>query len=245
MSLYQSKNVTQGILTGCDEKQEWMLKTWWEHYDASNFFPVTFIDFGMTKSARMWCEKRGQVLSISAPEITPKEKITPPLQHAWETYYSEKVWQARPHWFSKPFALLKTPYEKTIWIDLDTFVIRPIDILFTVPTLALAKEVNRAIKRGCKLKIFLTNEIIYNTGVISYKKEDSIIQRWAENCLTRNHQFIGDQEILSRMIYEENDTIHELSADFNWRPIDGITDKTAIIHFANRGKQCLYINLKT
>ncbi len=57
-----------GILTGCDQNQEWMLKWWWENYTACNQFPVTFVDFGMTASAKKWCEKHGTVTSFALPD---------------------------------------------------------------------------------------------------------------------------------------------------------------------------------
>ena len=66
-----------GVLTGCDENHEWMLKWWWKHYTSSNTLPVTFLDFGMSKSAQIWCKKRGLVIPVNMEEsaLYSKEKL--------------------------------------------------------------------------------------------------------------------------------------------------------------------------
>ena len=93
----------EGILTGCNANHEWMLKWWWSNYKQSNAYPVTFVDFGMSVGAKSWCEQRGAVLSI--PKRIP---LIPPKNAS--SYASIK----RPIWLSKPEALLRSPYQKTI-----------------------------------------------------------------------------------------------------------------------------------
>ena len=76
----------EGVLTGCDESHEWMLKLWWNYYSQTNTYPVTFCDFGMSKSARLWCEKRGDIITPKAPNTVPapKKKVDLSLIQEWK-----------------------------------------------------------------------------------------------------------------------------------------------------------------
>lgn len=231
--------MTQGILTGCNERQEWMLKSWWHYYAQTNTYPVTFMDFGMSKSARMWCEKRGQVISVQLPTgiPTPKEKIDPKVQEEWEIAY-DNPWQARQGWFYKPFALTKSPYQQTYWTDIDTFIIKPLTPLFKVDLshIALPKEVFRVLNPA-KLR---AGEVIYNTSVVGYDINSPVIQKWVKKIGDWNQHYLGDQDILSRIIFEDNIPITILPSIFNVRPQDGIPPDTFIIHFGNIAKKELY-----
>jgi len=229
----------QGIITGCDENQEWMLKLWWHYYSQTNTYPVTFMDFGMTKSARLWCEKRGQVITIELPQgiPVPKEKIDIQTQREWEIGYNDP-WQARNGWFYKPFSLLKSPYEQTFWLDIDTFIIKPLTPLFELDLtqVALPREVLRALNPA-KL---LPGEIIYNTSVVGYSAKNPLIEKWTEKIKDWNHRFLGDQDILSRIIHEDKTAVTTLPPIFNARPQDGIPEGTFIIHFGNVAKKELF-----
>ena len=93
--------MTEGVITGCNENHEWLLKTWWHYYTKSNSYPVTFMDFGMSKSARIWCEKRAPVISIPLPKTASKEEVDPQKAKIWETVYNNP-WPGRPLWARHP-----------------------------------------------------------------------------------------------------------------------------------------------
>lgn len=243
---------SDGILTGCDDKQEWMLKWWWDHYSQNNSLPVTFFDFGMTKSARLWCEKRGCVVSIVLPKniVASKEEVEKDRGEMWESVYSGDVWQSRLGWFSKPFALLKSPYDRSCWIDLDCQIMRPLNELIAASDLgtgvAIVREVERSVLFCKKFGIYLEGEVSYNTGVISFKRGSPIILKWAENTLYRTKEFLGDQDVFNRTIFEEKFSLHELPSHFNARPLDGIFPETTILHFTcEPGKNYIFSQIKT
>lgn len=177
MSLHQSKNVMQGIFTGCDETHEWMLKWWWSHYSAHNSYPVVFCDLGMSKSARLWCETKGTVLALEFPKdyITPREQIDPHLLKKWEPLYKNATWGARKAWFHKPFVFPHTPFDETIWIDLDAQVKKPLAPLFDTlqkadDGLALCKDTPLRFLLRLELRLLLPKESAYQAGVIAYTK---------------------------------------------------------------------------
>ncbi len=237
--LWNQISEKMGVITGCNQRHEWMLKPFCQYYFQTNPYPLTFMDFGMSQSARLWCETKGSVLSVDMPKQipTPKEKIAPKLKADWEKKYHD-VWKAREGWFFKPFALLQTPYKETIWIDIDTFVIKPLTPLFekNFSSIGLVKEVERVVKK-CTL---LPRQILYATGIIRYVSSLALIEKWVEKVYAWNHLYLGDQDILSRLIYEEKAPVHELPHYYNARPQDPLCSQTVVVHLANRAKEMFY-----
>lgn len=90
----------RGILLICSQPQEWMLPWWWMHYHFHNSFPVIFIDLGISNAAKVWCAKRGEVISLD------------------------------PTQFEKSQAMRLSPFDKTLLLDLDAQVCCPLGPLF-------------------------------------------------------------------------------------------------------------------
>lgn len=224
-------NQKQGILTGCDSNYDWMLKWWWSHYEATNHYPVTFIDFGMTPSAKAWCEQKGTVLSL--PQITPDSP--PPTA-------SPYACSKRAIWLSKPQALLNTPYQKTIWIDIDAQVKQSLSTLFALcpeDTLALCPEI--AIRAAAEKAAGLIPKqaISFNTGVIAYPQKAPLLTLWAE--AATKHHALGDQDLLSRLIFENNLPIKQLPTTYNRIHPDPDDPKVVIYHYASKLGQSLLL----
>lgn len=214
-----------GVIVGTDETQEWMLKWWWDHYSKHNDYPVTFFDMGMSKSARNWCEKRGNILSFSFPEgwIKPKEEVAPSDRAFWEKKYHGDLWEGRTEWFAKPFLLLKTPYQRTIWMDLDCEVRRPIAPLFEYADKG----------EGLSILSFQLKEMeIYNTGVIAFRHGSSIPPKWAEHTRDYNHKHFGDETVLMEMLEKEKLSITPHPLIYNWPTIIPQDGNTVIRHHA-------------
>ncbi len=217
-----------GILVGCDETQEWLLSWWWEHFTAHNNIPVTFIDFGMSKASLSWCASKGDVIPLSSSLIpSVKTSLSEKRIAEWENQYGKEVWQARCTWFKKPEALLLTPYEKTLWIDLDCEVLGSLEPLFAyadgTAELAIAREPNKG---------FDHEHITYNSGVIAYHSASSLVKKWAEQVPSTTALYLGDQDLLSALIATEKPKIYELPPEYNWRMSQGLNLNALIIHWA-------------
>jgi len=67
----------KGVLIACDEKQEWLLSWWWENYSQENALPVTLVDLGMSREAKLWCEKRFDLIDFAFDQnfVAPKENL--------------------------------------------------------------------------------------------------------------------------------------------------------------------------
>lgn len=222
--------ITEGVLTGCNDSHEWMLKMWWEYYSQTNTYPVIFCDFGMSKSARMWCEKRGDILSLDLAKnpAVPKKDISSKIWEEWEKAYTDIIWTKRPTWFLKPHATFQSPFEKSIWLDLDTFIIKPL-----TPLMEASDETGIAMSH-------CYDKYNFNTGVISYKKNLPLIKQWAETTYTLTDQFLGDQETMNHLIHTQKIPVKIMPSIFNQRFQYGISKDTFIIHFTGAFKKELF-----
>src|SRR5580692_7422515 len=123
-----------GILVGADVSQEYLLPWWWDHYSRHNSFPVTWIDFGLSEQMKDWCREKGELISLkicselfmaTQDEVSIKENSDLPFEIQIRPKYinpfqeDSDLWKARHIWFKKPFALLQSPYKRSIWLDCD------------------------------------------------------------------------------------------------------------------------------
>jgi hypothetical protein len=219
-----------GILIASDEKLEWLLPWWWSRYSAHNTLPVAFVDLGLSYFGRSFCEMRGKVIDLT---VTPQFSGVPKDAEKWEELFCKQIWENRKSWFKKPFALLSTPFERTLWLDIDCEVLRPLDSLFEREgEVHLAKETVAARDRNRLLQKINPDEILYNSGVVLYDCNTPLLKKWAQEVLNEGNEFCSDQHVLSRIIYRENSPIHLLEEEYNWRMTEGLNLNASIIHWA-------------
>ena len=218
-----------GIIVGCDQSQEWLLPWWWDHFSKQNRYPVTFIDFGMSAEKKRWCHKRGELISLNMSDVfvRDRDEVAIALSEAWEQHYGKDFWGARKAWFRKPFACLHTPYERSIWLDLDCQVIGSLAKLFD------------ACDHPSGLALCLDkNAPGYNSGVIVFRKNAPMLQEWAKQSLEKNSLFRGDQDLLTDLIGKR--AIGELPITYNWPFNYGANPDALIIHWIGAtGKEIL------
>jgi hypothetical protein len=196
---------------------------------------VTFFDFGMTEEMSRWCAERGEVIPIELDPacIAPRSEIDQKLAKQWERDYGWRVWNARRTWFKKPLAFLESPYEKGIWIDLDCEVLGSLKPLFNKfkpsSDLALVRDYD------CDHLPRLDPKVRYNGGVIVFKHGCSILQTLAEDALTKNHLFGGDDPLLSHLICAHRLEVQELPEEYNWRMARGMNLGAVILHWVGKG----------
>lgn len=228
---------TTGIIAGCSKEQEWLLPWWWEHLRAHDDHPVTFVNFGnMTDTALLWCKERGEVvtLNISDSFIAPKELVNPYLATQWIGMHPQ-AWQIRLCWHKKPFALLQTPYERTLWLDLDCQVngsLQPIfDYCQNEVGISMAKEAECSRELNWQRGFLLPGEPVYNSGVIPYRYGAPIIATWAQCSLKQSHLFYGDQQLLTRILFVHNMQFPILPNTYNWLLDMGENTNAVILHY--------------
>lgn len=179
----------EGIIVGTSQRQEWLLPWWWMHFRTHNEHSVTFVDFGdLSAQAINWCSKRGQVVQLHLSDAFMKQKkeIDPSLVSLWENI-QPNVWVLRFTWYKKPFALALTPYKKTLWLDLDCQVRGSIQQMFEFCEneggFAVAREHQLSQNLNLHRKVIAQGETMYNAGVIVYKNDSPVLQKWKDSTL--------------------------------------------------------------
>lgn len=218
----------KGILVATDQNQEWLLSWWWERYQAFNSLPVVFVDFGMSQQGKDWCQERGQVidLKINADFQNP----SPEKCKEWEAFYGDLYLKARSAWFKKPSACLLSPFEKTLWLDLDCEVLCCLNEIFDY----LEKDKEIAVvfsEEECSLPCLKGSDLGSNSGVFLFSKKSDLIQKWAEISMEKSHEYWGDHWILSFLINEHPEKISILPEEYHWKMNRGILIDAKIIHW--------------
>jgi|694.fasta_scaffold01263_11 hypothetical protein len=242
---FASPQEQKGVIIGCSHHQEWLLPWWWLHFRMHNVLPITFVDFGdMSQNAKKWCARRGSLTTLEfslAPVIAPKESVDERHASIWKGL-DLNVWEARLAWFKKPFACLQTPYQKTVWIDLDCQVRKNIDNIFAYCDhdlkVALCEESQLAQQFHAQKGLIQYGETEYNTGVIVFQHGAEVIQKWAQIGVKFNASLRGDQEAFTRMVFLNDWQISKLAPKYNLRGGEQkIDDNSAIIHWLGGNKE--------
>lgn len=216
----------RGVLIGADSAMEWCFRWWFEHYSKHNDFPVTVIDFGLSAQGLHNAKIIGHVIPCEC--ASPKNYAYKPLDH----FYVDKK---RPIWFSKPRALTLTPYQHTVWIDIDCEVRGSIAPLFDYCTSALQFSAVQSLPAGqiwaYNNQFLKPGEILYNGGVIAYDRDSNLLHKWVEQTRNRSERYFADDVAFSSIIAENNLVMDEIPKEYNrpWHVADRMHDQ--IIHW--------------
>jgi hypothetical protein len=238
--------MSYGVLVGADQKQEWMLPWWWWHFSSVNFdCSVAFADFGMSESARRWCEERGQLVFIPnspALEEPHREDVRTSWEKKWE-HQGEKgnLWAFRKAIFKKPSALLASPFHRTLWLDLDCQVRQDLSPLFSFPIFSLklsaaSWEENICLdEHGKKIAAYPQ----YNSGVLLYEKDSLLLHLWAKTVQEEGMRAQYDDDLLSSLIKVVGQSEMSLPLIYNWDPfLWGESEDACIYHWiGSKGKK--------
>lgn len=211
----------KGIVVASNAKTEWLLPWWWEGYASHNDLPVFFVDLGMSSESVAWCRERGIVVSLFEENICEEENLC----SSWEKAYGTSYRIARRAWFQKPQACLLSPFDQTIWIDLDCEVLGDVGGAFSF--LLPGKEI-----AVCEdVASFEERKGVYNTGFFVFTRNSSIIQEWNQVCRTEAEKYWGDDRALSSLLSKYGEQWGELPSIYNWRISQGVPFGAKVIHW--------------
>lgn len=220
-----------GIIVATDQTQEWLLPWWWGHYRKSNAFPVAFIDLGMSFEKKTWCKERGELIPLRVVDFAKtKEEVDPIVAKELEKEFGTRFWDSRDAWFKKPLACLLSPFQRTLWIDLDCEIRGLLNPLFAYADDGLAMAPNQ----------FPSPHPypMYNSGVIAFRQRHPLLKEWTESCYQNNHLFQGDQEVFSHMIAEKGLSISVLPPIYNWGRCQEENPEALILHWHGHYGKC-------
>jgi len=206
------KSYNKAFLIGCDKNVEWLLPWFIENYKKHNSTPLIFADFGISN------------LDIVRPHVHAIINLT-------------KLYESG--WFKKPKAMLLSPSDKTVWIDVDCQVIDNIDGIFDLlepNKLNMVEDKPWTKRRG-------ENGAWYNSGVVGFIGKPKILNLWAQWVMENTTQ-VGDQEVLYSRLDQLQKLMHinPLPNEYNWLRLQLEHDnqnswKKKIIHWTgHKGK---------
>lgn len=246
MEIYQKYLVwnecthSEGVVIGADELQEWLIPWWRSHFEQENDYPVLVVDFGLSDRMRSYCEEWAKVIPLKVFDlyVEKRETIDEERIGQWEATYGTHFWDTRHVWFKKPLACLRSPFEKSIWIDLDCEIRGSLAPLFK----ELEKEPEIALAKDPLLYVPFT---LYNSGVLGFRHGAQIVSKWAECSFTRTGEFHGDQDLLSSLIHETGAALTELDPVWNWSRLYGNDEQAEVVHWHGEyGRFTIYDQLR-
>lgn len=173
-----------GVMVGCIAKQEDLIPWWVTNYEKYNNYPVAFADFGISAKMREFCAKHGQVIDCSTIPATG--------------------------WFRKPFAILKAPFGKILWTDLDIELRRSVAPLWGFSD-AGKIGVGHDSWNPVGFRTHMHKDAkIWDTGVISVTHGSSIVVAWVATTLAACDIYQGDNEILSILLWQQQELINPI-----------------------------------
>ncbi|MBF5060198.1 hypothetical protein [Candidatus Neptunochlamydia vexilliferae] len=228
--------MSKGVMTGCDDRQEWMLKWWWKHYSEHNDYPVIFWDFGMSPAAKAWCANRGEVVSFDANLNLQKNDTAP-----WADKVSKSVWERRKVWFSKPLILKESPFEETIWTDIDCEVKQNLSPLFEMTRskdgFAISYDSEKNIAEARRWSTLKEGVRGVQAGVFAYRQNSPLVLEWIDYCMRHLGEENSDQSALSHLLHEKPFDITIFSDKYNWLLPEVPNPHATIVHHTGVGRK--------
>ena len=132
-------------------------------------------------------------------------------------------------------ALLHSPFELGLWMDLDCQINGPLEPLFNSlafgADIGLVREPHFIQNYEEEKGFLLPGEVNYNSGVIVFRKEASILHRFAEEASKNSAQYAGDQQAMCRAIFLHRPSLVELPQLYNWLRVLGPNPEALVYHY--------------
>lgn len=215
--------LTKGILCYSNQEYEWLIPWWLQNIRRFSSLPIAVVDLSLSNKMKKWCKEAGlTLLRFNKPKQAHLQKPTLKQRQKWEKNYFGDLWKLRDIWFFKPYILLASPFQQTLYLDLDCQVIGAFDCLLEEKTLfGICPEP--------------TQSDLYNSGVILYRHNSSILDEWALRSMNESHLYMGDENLLSDILIKNTHLFKSLDPQYNCRPHHPLAKEASIIHWVGAG----------
>jgi hypothetical protein len=242
-----------GILVGCDLNQQWLLPDWYAHLRKHNpDISVAFGDLGMSEEGRKWCETRGMVIPASQiPPLPPRQSEGRGWPYGGERWLQDGLMRdvslpERSVLFRKPLLMKESPFERTLFLDLDCQVLGSLSPLFSTQ-LGPTKMALRTSTNFFEMEAIGTNQKMpiqsYNSGVVLLEKGSRLLDFWIFLLGMEISSFSNDDRLLSFAISKYEMPVTCLALEYNWLYHWGPNPQAIIQHWIGEvGKQAFRLS---
>lgn len=152
--------MSKGILIGGDDRAAWQIPLWYEAYREHCTLPVAMADFGLSANSLSLCLDCGfQVFDVGV--------------------------ECGRGYLGKPVAIRKSPFDWTLWLDLDCEIRSEVEGIFDeVPT---------------GFGVTRMDDRYSNAGVIVARRDNDLLASWVVASLVAAEDEL-DEAILNRLI---------------------------------------------
>jgi len=215
----------RGIVTACDKNFERLLPWWLQNVRKWSAMPVAVVDLGLSPQMKAWVLNRGVLMHFDGPPLQPEKDC--------------KSFGLLCGW--KPFAAVRSPFEETLYMDLDCEVVGPLDQAFDyIKDRNFACATDQLFHHLSAAKHMEPGETMTQAGVFVCRHGSEVVNMWARECMKGLDEWRdNDQPILSKIVHHHKNLVTTLPARYNvlepyqgnWKAlIDKVTDKPAILH---------------
>ncbi len=184
-----------GVVVGVVGGQEDLVPFFVENYLRQNSLPILWVDFGVSARCIRLLKSLGRVLCCSDHRSMG--------------------------WLRKPFAILQSPFERMIWLDLD---IEVKGNLLSYLEMGKSAEL-MAGEDYCNPPAFRKNlpeeAVLWDTGVLVVKSGCQLIIDWARLIRESNvKRFTGDHEAFSLAVHRSGRPVFCIPHEFHAMRLD-------------------------
>ena len=203
----------QGIVVGCAPMHEDLIEWWVTNYLKYNDYPLAFADFGLSQKGKDLCSKYGKVINMTDVDVEG--------------------------WFRKPFAILRAPFKKIIWFDVDVEIKGNLQILFPYANDGKVGAGIDSYNAPCFRTHLKGDQILLDSGIIITEYGNPMIKKWAERIAGAcKGMYQGDHEVLSEVLYDNGFPFNPLPKHLHRMRLDGCTCDALLFHWTGpHGKE--------
>ncbi len=216
----------RGIITGCDKNVEMFLPWWFDNLQKHSDLPIAIIDYGLSDWGKRAAQNMGTLIQKKSISIAK-------CKHQPSKAYPKRRHDARDTYLYKPFGLQQSPFNQTIWLDVDCKIQSSLDLLFDTPGFGIVINDSYGQEWAQKYKIFRSSDtLLLNSGVLVFKKNCSVIKAWADKTLSEGADYVLEDVLLSELIFDKKLPITYLPESYNaYWPL--AKEDTCIVHYKN------------
>ena len=232
----------KGVLIASDKTLEWLVPYWYYNYRLHNDYPVAIVDFGLSDEMVSWCKERMLYKKLEQLDFTvEKDAVSQDLRNIWGSCVKGDVYLVRKQWFKKPFALAKTPFRRTLWLDVDCEVKANLSPVFAMNHLVAAPLMHPAAEAHLlDMGAVPKGQKNYSSGMILYDREAPLINLFKQFAAKENHKFLGDQDLFSHLAHKYQFEVGEMPSVMHCEIRCGLDHRALVWHYTGDQKSLLW-----